>query len=177
VQTGRIVCTPAPFVLTGLLSDLSLVCGMAANKGVALDVQFPAGAIITADRNILSTVVRNLLNNAVKFTPAGGTVTLEIQASPPTPLQKRGENSPPSEGLGEASFSITDTGIGMSREQLRNLFRLDSARSRPGTAGEQGTGLGLIACRELLEKHGSALHVESEEGRGSRFFFELKVES
>jgi Signal transduction histidine kinase len=61
----------------------------------------------------------------------------------------------------------------MSREQIDKLFRLDSARSRQGTAGEQGSGLGLIVCRELVEKHGSVLNMESEEGKGSRFWFEV----
>ena len=61
----------------------------------------------------------------------------------------------------------------MSREQKQNLFHLDSAQSGTGTAGEQGSGLGLIVCKELLEKHGTTLHVESEEGTGSRFWFEI----
>ena len=72
------------------------------------------------------------------------------------------------------TVSVSDTGVGMSAEQIDKLFRLDSARSRKGTAGEQGSGLGLIVCRELLEKHGSDLHVESEEGKGSTFRFQLK---
>ena len=61
----------------------------------------------------------------------------------------------------------------MSNEQTGNLFRLDSAHSQPGTAGEQGSGLGLIVCREILEKHGTTLQVESEQGKGSRFWFEV----
>ena len=69
------------------------------------------------------------------------------------------------------TFCISDTGTGMSPEQIKNLFRLDNQHSQKGTAGEQGTGIGLIVCKELLEKHGSALHVESEESKGSRFWF------
>ena len=61
----------------------------------------------------------------------------------------------------------------MTPEQMQNLFRIDRKQSRVGTAGEKGTGLGLIICKELLEKHGSTLHVESETGKGSRFRFEL----
>ena len=69
--------------------------------------------------------------------------------------------------------TVSDTGTGMSREQAQKLFRLDSAQSRKGTSAEQGTGLGLIICRELLEKHKTTLHVASEEGKGSRFWFEI----
>jgi signal transduction histidine kinase len=60
---------------------------------------------------------------------------------------------------------------------MRSLFSMESAHLREGTADERGSGLGLIVCRELLEKHGSALHVESEEGKGSRFWFELRIEN
>jgi signal transduction histidine kinase len=77
---------------------------------------------------------------------------------------------------------VSDTGVGMNHELIetlraRSLQHMNSARSRKGTAGEQGSGLGLIVCRELLEKHGSELHVESEEGKGSRFWFELRTNS
>jgi len=67
------------------------------------------------------------------------------------------------------TISVTDNGIGMSEAQLHDIFRLDDAHFRQGTVGEQGSGLGLIACKEVIEKHGGALHVESEEGKGSRF--------
>jgi signal transduction histidine kinase len=110
---------------------------------------------------MLSTVVRNLLTNAVKFTQAGGTVSLTIEAA----------------SDGRVTVAVSDTGSGMSEEQLRTLFRLDSQHSRPGTAGEQGTGLGLIVCKEMLDKHHSKLHVESRIGEGSRLWFELRVES
>jgi signal transduction histidine kinase len=101
--------------------------------------------------------MRNLLANAVKFTPTGGQVTLNI-----TPCDGNGY-----------TISIADTGIGMSNTELQELFRIDRRYSRQGTSGETGTGLGLIVCRELLEKHKTTLHVESEEGKGSRFWFEV----
>jgi signal transduction histidine kinase len=74
-------------------------------------------------------------------------------------------------------ISVSDTGIGMNKEQIFNLFRLDSTHSSRGTKNESGSGLGLIICKELLEKHGSTLHVESEKGKGSRFWFELRAEN
>ncbi|MDR2232223.1 MAG: HAMP domain-containing histidine kinase [Tannerella sp.] len=160
LQTGRLVYRPAAFNLAaGLRSDIALIRGMAEKKGVALAVRIPDDADITGDSNMLATAVRNLLSNAVKFTPAGGTVTLDVA--------RTGTDST----APEYTISVSDTGVGMTADQIANLFRLDNARSQPGTAGEQGSGLGLIVCRELIEKHGSALHVESAPDSGSRFWF------
>jgi signal transduction histidine kinase len=74
---------------------------------------------------------------------------------------------------GAFTVSVSDTGIGMTKEQQQIIFRLDRQQSREGTAGEQGTGLGLIVCKEMLEKHGSQLYIESEAGKGSRFWFTI----
>ena len=112
---------------------------------------------INGDANMISTVVRNLLTNAVKFTVAGGTVVMSVEPA----------------ADGKYVFTVSDTGTGMNEEEIRQLFRFDGAYSRKGTEGEQGTGLGLIVCREFLIKHGSELHIESEEGKGSRFWFEV----
>ena len=157
LQTGRMIYTPQTFILSDLLPNLSLIRKMAENKHISLAVQIPENKIITADSHILATVIRNLMINAIKFTPSGGLVTLKVE--------------PKADGT--YVFTVSDTGTGMTKEQTHNLFRLDSTHSQRGTAGEQGSGLGLIVCRELLEKHGSTLQVESEEGRGSQFWFAL----
>lgn len=157
LQTGRMTYTPDTFAIDNLLSDLSLIRNMAENKGITFTTQIPKDGLVTCDSNMLTTVVRNLLTNAVKFTSAGGTVSLSAEQT----------------GKGNYAISVSDTGIGMSSEQISQLFHLDKAHSRNGTAGEQGSGLGLIVCQELLEKHDSTLHVESEEGKGSRFWFEV----
>ena len=163
IQTGRMTYTPATFnLLARLRSDISMIRKMAENKGITFVAEIPEDAVVTGDSNMLAIVVRNLLTNAVKFTPAGGTVTLNISPATVHPVP-----------CALYRISVTDTGIGMSEEQIRNLFRLDSRQSSRGTADEQGSGLGLIVCKELLEKHGSELHIESEEGKGSRFWFEL----
>jgi len=168
VQTGRIIFTPAPFFLPNLASDMALVRKMAQNKGVNFTISIPEDAIVTFDRNVLVTVVRNLLTNAVKFTTTGGTVALEI-----TECRDVARNVLPNARnvLPKYIISVNDDGVGMTPEQLRNLFRIDTAHSKRGTAGEQGSGLGLIICKEFLEKHGCTLHVESEIGKGSRFWF------
>lgn len=175
IQTGRMPYIPTLFDLVSTLQpDIGTVKNMAENKGVAFTVQTPPSVLVEGDDNMLVTVVRNLLINAVKFTPPGGIVTLDI--SPRT--DGDAANVIPGEGgvsrtVTKHTVTIADTGIGMTAEQLNNLYKIDHQHSRRGTSGEQGSGLGLIVCRELLEKHGSRLHTESEKGKGSRFWFEL----
>jgi signal transduction histidine kinase len=165
LQTGRMAFTPDTFVLADILPDISLICKMAENKDITFTAQFPQNTLVTCDRNMISSVICNLLTNAIKFTSAGGQVTFDV--TPVSSLSDR-KGTPL-----QHTISIIDTGVGMTPEQIQNLFRLDTAHSRTGTAGEQGSGLGLIVCKEFLEKHGSKLHVESEEGKGSRFWFTL----
>ena len=166
IQTGRMAYMPETFLLSDLLSNLTLIRKMAENKNLTFSVQIPNHALVTGDVNILATVIRNLLTNAVKFTPAGGTVALDI-----SPCMDVAHNTPADNTPTKYTITVMDTGTGMSEKQRRDLFRLDSNHSRLGTAGEQGTGLGLIVCKELVEKHGSKLFVLSEEGKGSRFWF------
>ena len=191
IQTGRITCTPVAFDLAARLrTDISLVRKLAEQKGVTLDCQMPDDAVITGDSNMLATVVRNLLTNAVKFTAQGGAVTLTISSASPISPESEAHPSPratlalPREQsspfpVSEAhpspiyTVSVTDTGTGMSAEQVENLFRLDKPQTRRGTVGEEGSGLGLIVCKELLGMHNSILQVSSEEGKGSRFWFSV----
>jgi len=156
-------CHPIMFNLTAaLLPDICVIKNMAESKDIAFEIQMPQTAIITADQNMLTTIVRNLLSNAVKFTAAGGTVIFEIKAFGDKEIK----------GGGGYIVSITDTGIGMTSEQIQNLFHLDRRQTYEST-GEHGTGLGLIVCREMLEEHGRKLYVESEKDKGSRFWFEI----
>jgi len=164
VQTGRMEYNPSSFNLVAALQpDIDVVRSMAAHKNVTFETLMPPRAGVTTDENMLKTVVRNLLTNAVKFTPAGGNVCLEVKK---VTKNKDGESA-------LYLISVSDTGTGMTPEQIDHLFRLDSRQTREGTAGEQSSGLGLIVCRDMLEKHGTTLHVESEEGKGSRFWFEV----
>ena len=157
VQTGRMPYTPSSFNLVDALrSEIALPKNMAKHKGISLDIKMPDKAIITGDRNMIATVVRNLLANAIKFTSEGGKVLLDIEIND-----------------SNCTVSVSDTGTGMSDEQLQNLYRIESRQSRNGTAGEQGSGLGLIVCKELVEKHGGKLNVESKVGEGSRFWFRV----
>ena len=122
-----------------------------AAKGLKIVTQIPDCEIIT-DRNLILTVLRNLLTNAIKFTRENGSVRVESDGK---------------------VFSVCDSGVGMSEEATRKLFRLDSKISTPGTSGEKGSGLGLILCKELLDRLGETITVESTLGKGSKFTISL----
>lgn len=167
IQTGRMPYIPSQFNMIDVIRpDIGLIKNMAENKGVIFNMFAPPTAIITGDDNMLATAIRNLLVNAVKFTAQGGRVTLDI--SPCRGVTKRAST----EGF---TITVSDTGTGMSEEQMNHLFKIDRQRSQKGTAGEPGSGLGLIVCKELIEKHGSRLCIESEKGKGSRFWFAISV--
>jgi signal transduction histidine kinase len=156
VQTGRMQFNPTATDLPDTIRDeIRQIRRMAEQKGVNFNVEMPDHAIVTADPRMLATIVRNLLTNAVKFTPEGGTVTLSVENIDAT----------------KTEITVADTGIGMTPEQIASLSRLDSRPSQRGTAGERGTGLGLTVCREMLERHGSTLQIESHPNRGSCFRF------
>jgi len=126
-------------------------------KAIQIIVDISDYQYVFADTNMLQSVIRNLVSNAVKFTPRGGIVNV-------------------SAGLNENNTSVIvvkDTGIGMNNTLRANLFKLSSNVSRPGTEGEQSTGLGLLLCKEFVEKHNGEIWVESEEGKGSSFYFTL----
>ena len=175
VHTGRMPYSPSTFDLsTSLKTDLALLQYMADVKNIRLNIQLPQHALVTGDSDMLVTVVRNIVTNALKFTPDGGYVTLAV-----TPSIDEARSLNEAEGRGSTTestkytVSITDTGTGMSAEQMQNLFCNDRASSLTGVVGRQRRGLGLVISREFLEKHGSHLHVESQEGAGSRFWFEV----
>lgn len=116
----------------------------------------PHTYFIYGDHNIINTVVRNLISNALKFTRPGGSITVSA----------RDQSS-------FIAISVTDTGVGMEPEILGNLFKIDAKVKRVGTANERGTGLGLLLCKEMVEKHNGRIWATSEEGQGSTFTFTI----
>jgi CheY-like chemotaxis protein len=130
---------------------------LAIKKGIEINIHISENTRVFADENMLASTIRNLTSNAVKFTPAGGNVNLSAETM----------------ADGALKFSVKDSGIGMNAEMVDNLFKLDVITSQRGTDNEQGTGLGLILCKEFIEKHGGELHVESKDGAGSTFHFTL----
>ncbi|MCX6159765.1 MAG: HAMP domain-containing sensor histidine kinase, partial [Ignavibacteriae bacterium] len=137
--------------------SMALVTEAADKKEIAISYDIPEDLTVFADGNMLEGIIRNLSSNAVKFTRKGGNVIVSAKTMP--------DNS--------VEISVKDTGIGMNKEMTDNLFRLDIDTSRKGTDGESSTGLGLVICKDFIEKHGGKLRVESREGKGSTFYFTI----
>jgi PAS domain S-box-containing protein len=129
---------------------------MAQKKQIELDVDFPDELKVTADPNMLHSIMRNLLTNAIKFTGEGGKIEVEVD-----------------EVDGHVLFKVKDTGIGMSSKIIKKLFQINQNVSRLGTNNEPSTGLGLIICKEFIEKHRGNIWVESEVGKGSCIYFSI----
>ena len=133
----------------------------AVNKEIEIDITIPGNTSLIADSHMLQSVIRNLVTNAVKFTPKGGKITLSAKTASDKSVE----------------ISVKDTGIGMNMEMVKNLFRLDQQPKRVGTEGEPSSGLGLILCKEFIEKHGGKLLVESAVGIGSTFSFTIPYDN
>jgi len=158
-QTGNIEFKPEPFSLTDMLAEnQQLLKTQADAKKIAIELLPSAPIVVRAHRNSVNTVIRNLVSNAIKFTPEGGAIKMIAKAT--------------SE---QVVVSIADSGVGMSPDVLGKLFRIDSKHTTRGTAQEKGTGLGLILCKDFIEKNGGRIWVESEVGQGSTFFFSLPL--
>ncbi|HKI88683.1 MAG TPA: PAS domain S-box protein [Draconibacterium sp.] len=160
MRSGYTEVRPQMLRLKKVLNEsLKAVNDSAKNKAIEIVVEIAEKQKIFADINMLQSVIRNLVSNAIKFTTEGGKVT--ISANP------EGDNS--------VEITIKDTGIGMSSEMLDSLFRLDAKNNRPGTEDEPSTGLGLVLCKEIIEKHGGRIWVRSKVGIGSSFSFSLPL--
>jgi len=158
MQRGLIPFEPKLFLLMPEITEsMALVTEAADKKEIAISYDIPEDLTVFADGNMVEGIIRNLSSNAVKFTRKGGVVNVSAKTMP--------DNS--------VEISIKDTGIGMDKEMINNLFRIDIDTSRKGTEDESSTGLGLIICKDFIEKHGGKLRVESEEGKGSTFYFTI----
>lgn len=138
----------------------AMVFESAKFKGIEIISTVSGDITVFADANMLQTIIRNLIFNAIKYTNRGGKVTVSVKTT--------GDNC--------LELSVLDTGIGMSREIQDSLFRIDIQNNRKGTDGEPSTGLGLLLCKEFVEKQGGRIGVESEVGKGSRFYFTIPCE-
>jgi len=158
IQQGLIPFKPALTHLKLIVNEcVEMIHESAKIKEIEIDYDIPSDLEIFADRKMLQTVIRNLVSNAVKFTPKGGKINILTNT--------KSEKS--------VEISITDTGIGMSPKIVDNLFKPDVQTSRLGTEGESSTGLGLLLCKEFVAKHGGEIRVESEQGKGSTFYFTI----
>ncbi len=162
-QIGRMEFNPEYLDLAGLIEETThYVDGFAGQKSISIKKNLLPHISVFVDKAMISTVLRNIISNAVKFTTPGGEVNIR---------SSRDQN--------EILISVSDTGVGISPENIDKLFRIDQVYSTAGTDKERGTGLGLILCKEFVEKHGGRIWVDSKITEGSTFYFTLpyKVQS
>lgn len=159
VQTGRIEFNPIKFNLNNLVNDVvALFQVNAARKKINLLNDFEKDYEIIADKFMIDTVLRNLVSNAIKFTKQGGEIKIDI-------TEKDEEE--------HIEVSVSDNGVGMKEEIISKLFKIDEHVTTKGTEKEKGTGLGLILCKEFIEKHDGKIWAESTLAEGSKFKFTL----
>ncbi len=158
IQTKRVRFFPSYINMNKVIRNVAdLYRFMADKKKISLNLHIQDSLIVYADESLVSVVLRNLIHNALKYTYEGGTVEIEgIQ-----------------EEQDQVMIKVRDTGCGISREEQKKLFNLEHHFTQKGTSGEQGTGLGLIICKEFLKMHNSSLIVESVPEKGSNFIFSL----
>jgi PAS domain S-box-containing protein len=158
IDRGHIEFKPQSLDLIDMVTECrNIVAESARKKMIELLVIIPNQTEVFADKNMVLTVIRNLLSNAIKFTPSGGEVTISAK---------------PAENDG-VLISVKDTGIGMSDLMRDNLFIIGANTMRQGTDGEKSTGLGLLLCKQFVEKHHDRIWVESVVAIGSTFFFTI----
>lgn len=161
-QSGKIEFKPAPVNINALIDEnLKLLEPTARAKNIRVQSDLKNDYLITTDHDLVSTVIRNLLSNAIKFTPKDGQVILSARW-----ISKIKAND-------FLEVSVADTGVGIAPEKLDRLFKIGKSASTEGTEGESGTGLGLMLCKEFVEKSGGKIWVESKPSKGSVFRFTL----
>jgi signal transduction histidine kinase len=154
-QTGRLIFNPREIELNRIVDNsISVLRSLADQKNIRIEFNFDDDLSLFADPLMIETVLRNLINNAIKFTPENGLI--EITAN---------------QIEDQISICVKDSGIGISKEDTMNLFRIDSTVKRKGTNNEDGSGLGLILCKEFVDKNNGTIWVNSTPDEGSSFFF------
>lgn len=156
-QQGLTDFNPISIDLSGIIIDsIELLRLSAKTKNISIKNNVTASTIIVADPNLITTIIRNLLSNALRFTSENGIISIEFTRNPDS-----------------VEFSVADSGVGMSKDVLNKIFRIDTKISTKDTNQGTGTGLGLILCKEFVERHKGKLFVESEIGKGSKFTVQL----
>jgi two-component system, sensor histidine kinase and response regulator len=159
-QMGRVEFYPNRLDISETITRIySLFSVTAEDKKINTVSNIPKDTFVYADNNMLNTILRNLVSNALKFTKQGGQITVDVN----------------NENDDFLIVSVADNGVGMNDEAKDKIFRIDTKHSTPGTANEQGSGLGLLLCKDLVEKHNGRIWVESEVGKGTTFYFTLPL--
>lgn len=157
LQSNRLEIKPEEFDLVEVIDCESELLGTSAfNKGIKINKSTPGKLTVVADKKMISSVLRNLISNAIKFSKPGSDIFIELTIS------KK-----------EALIEVRDHGVGIDKDIIGKLFRIEENISTHGTLNEEGTGLGLVLCNEFISKHEGRIWCESEPGKGSRFIFTI----
>jgi two-component system, sensor histidine kinase and response regulator len=156
-QSGRIEFNPEYFEINTIVNEAILLMeGSAEQKSIIITNKLAPDIQVNADKNMISTVLRNLISNAIKFTQPNGKISVTSVVN-----------------HNELTISVMDTGVGISEDRINNLFKIGEGYSTHGTKEEHGTGLGLILCKDFIEKNDGKIWAESIVGKGTTFFFSL----
>lgn len=160
-QTGKMKYHPEYLAVNDLVRDnVNLFSGNAREKEILLVDSVDSDLVVFADQNMTNTVIRNLMSNALKYSDAGGKIIIKSQVNNKM-----------------AYISIIDVGVGMTPDQMAQLWNVNTIHTTYGTRDEKGSGLGLLLCKEFIEKQGGEISVKSEKGKGSEFVFSLPLEN
>lgn len=163
LQTGRIKFEPDRINAKHVIEKtLQILSGVAIQKKIKLINEVDKDFFIHADENLLLQVFNNLVSNAIKFTKQNGKISISAQLN----VEQK-----------QVEFSVKDEGVGIKKEDINKLFKVDTKFTTPGTEGEKGSGLGLSLVYEIIKKHGGDIWVKSEVGKGSQFTFSIPVAS
>ena len=160
-QSGRMDFHPEMIEIDTLIGEVYELSNIAAiQKSIQFTVVQTHPMMVQLDKEMISSVLRNLISNAIKFTHPGGKIELKAEQTEQDLL-----------------ITISDNGIGIEQKELGKLFRIDESYSIPGTHNEKGTGLGLVLCKEFIDKHKGTIWAESETGLGSKFCFKIPLQN
>lgn len=160
-QTGQVNFKPEKVVLSSIIQEIfELSNSSAKNKNILLNHIQSEEIVVLADLNMIKAVLRNLISNAIKFTNSNGKINVYTLQNDKF-----------------IEIAVSDNGVGINKETQNKLFRIETNKTTIGTANEKGSGLGLILCKEFVEKHGGIIWVESEVGKGSCFYFTLPYQT
>ncbi|MCX6168975.1 MAG: PAS domain S-box protein [Ignavibacteriales bacterium] len=163
LQTGSVKFEPERINAKELIEkSIQILSGAALQKKINLIPEMQKDFYVHADSGLLLQVFNNLISNAIKFTKPGGSIRVNAQAN----IEKK-----------QVEFYVKDDGVGISKEDIPKLFKVDSKYTTSGTAGEKGSGLGLSLVHDIIQKHGGEIWVESETGKGTEFIFSIPVAS
>lgn len=159
-QKAGIEVKPVPVDINKLInSNINLFSSDAIKKGISVKLITEDKFDFFADIDMMNTIFRNLISNALKFTKKDGSINISYW---------KNENI--------VQFEVKDNGVGIPENDQESIFNIDTNKSTPGTENERGTGLGLVLCREFVEQQGGRIWVESEEGKGSNFIFYIPLD-